>query len=796
MLAVGAKRSRIYDYLLDHDENVIQSDVDNLVRSHSSSISTLDDNDATAREIALFAAADPENVSSVAETDAGESGVISIATAHMRRVFGRFSELLLVDCSHKTNRYNYQLLTFMAMNEFGEGARSHPTRLQSLRVIIVDKDLNEIRVLEANFPDAHVLICHFHDDAFVVIVRGLFSEHKLRLDSWICDCEFATSMSLPCRHAIAYRKKHGVSGTLIPWIRIDERYLKKVKQFTYERFSSETKGASAQIIRTRSDRYREAVRATHLIANELADIDNNDEFDEMLRFVINQWRNVRQRKMADTEIDAEVKEDNDEDVKREFGISSSDDEDMDSDMNVSRGETCGVTIKLNPKAKKVGAPRKLKKKILAGEQTDRKWYEAAEAGRKKAGEVSLVALCNALDREQPGLIEMERRLSGVLVKYGDFEKKKPKLKVMKNPVLIQDPFYILPAKLLDACTKLLPIGNTAADAISIDDSQQSQSQGVSGTAAQGTVETLIIKDVGNYSRKQIETFKRIQNLKAQVQLGLDMHKWILQDALPALPAEHHDIATKAAADVLAAYPHKRINTLPNYPDFQYAMLYRATPPVWLNDATIRALCLRLCEDYPTCRFAGFQSATTKSKRTRNPDEQVVDAAVRDQVIQQASEQDVETVLLPLNFMNFHWCCVTVMVSQKRIFYYDPLNQGPYMNAAKAVATHLKLAGLQGYDVIPQNNPVQFDPFSCGVYVCWMFIRQVCKGVHPDMSKTALNRRRFELFYYLLTGRLLAVEASRVTPHADDDGTEEKLPPPSSDDKINDHEEVPPTQLAQ
>ncbi|OWZ08137.1 hypothetical protein PHMEG_00019367 [Phytophthora megakarya] len=104
MLAVGAKRSRIYDYLLEHDQNVIQVDVDNLVRSHTSAVSSVDDNDATARELAAFAAADPENISSVAETDAGETGVISLATAHMRRTFGRFCEVLLVDCSHKTNR--------------------------------------------------------------------------------------------------------------------------------------------------------------------------------------------------------------------------------------------------------------------------------------------------------------------------------------------------------------------------------------------------------------------------------------------------------------------------------------------------------------------------------------------------------------------------------------------------------------------------------------------------------------------------------------------------------------------
>ncbi|OWZ07168.1 LOW QUALITY PROTEIN: hypothetical protein PHMEG_00020476 [Phytophthora megakarya] len=103
----------------------------------------------------------------------------------MWSTYTRFSESLLVDCSHKTNRYHYQLLTFMAMNEFGEGAvvqqslieangdwhmeraiahfkKLHPTRIDMLRVIVVDKDLNEIRVLESNFPEARILICHFH----------------------------------------------------------------------------------------------------------------------------------------------------------------------------------------------------------------------------------------------------------------------------------------------------------------------------------------------------------------------------------------------------------------------------------------------------------------------------------------------------------------------------------------------------------------------------------------------------------------------------------------------------------
>ncbi|ETP32982.1 hypothetical protein F442_18416 [Phytophthora nicotianae P10297] len=94
MLEVGDKRSRIYDYLLEHDDNVVQADVDNLVRDYSSSMTNVDDNDETARELALFAAVDPEKLSSVADTACDETGVISIAGAHMRRVFARFSEYL------------------------------------------------------------------------------------------------------------------------------------------------------------------------------------------------------------------------------------------------------------------------------------------------------------------------------------------------------------------------------------------------------------------------------------------------------------------------------------------------------------------------------------------------------------------------------------------------------------------------------------------------------------------------------------------------------------------------------
>ncbi|KUF74548.1 hypothetical protein AM587_10006904 [Phytophthora nicotianae] len=225
------------------------------------------------------------------------------------------------------------------------------------------------------------------------------------------------------------------------------------------------------------------------------------------------------------------------------------------------------------------------------------------------------------------------------------------------------------------------------------------------------------------------------------------------------------------------------------------MLYTVSPPEWLTDAAIRAVCWRLTEDYPTCRFAGFQSASPKQNRTRNKENDLVDVSIRTAVQQYIRDDSVQTVMLPLNFDNFHWCCVVIKVTEKRIYSYDPLNQTAYVNACSDIATTMKITGLQDYNVISQNNPLQFDGFSCGVYVCWMFIHKVIPGLHVDMIDTSLTRRRVELFFYLLKGRLLPLEGNTAVASNPDD-EEEKMKAPSSEEKPGSDEEVPSTQIAQ
>jgi hypothetical protein len=105
MVEGRVKRSKIYDWLLRQGENIVKRDVDNMIAEHQSRVTTADDNEATAIELAVFASQDKNNLVSVNESYRGHSAVISITTALMRAMYTRFPQLVLIDCTHKTNRY-------------------------------------------------------------------------------------------------------------------------------------------------------------------------------------------------------------------------------------------------------------------------------------------------------------------------------------------------------------------------------------------------------------------------------------------------------------------------------------------------------------------------------------------------------------------------------------------------------------------------------------------------------------------------------------------------------------------
>jgi hypothetical protein len=105
MAGDGARPDAIYDMLLEAEENVSKRDVENFVSQHKSRLGRRDDNEATSRLLDKLMEEDPDAVVTVDETDLLETGVISVTTKHMREMFERFGELILVDCTHNTNKY-------------------------------------------------------------------------------------------------------------------------------------------------------------------------------------------------------------------------------------------------------------------------------------------------------------------------------------------------------------------------------------------------------------------------------------------------------------------------------------------------------------------------------------------------------------------------------------------------------------------------------------------------------------------------------------------------------------------
>ena len=105
MLRAGGRPGRIYEYLRQNSGRpVVMKDVHNLISKLRRGKEQLSDDALVADELLTVVLEDEKNVVAVHENEAGYSGVISIATSRMRSLFARYPELVLLDCTHKTNR--------------------------------------------------------------------------------------------------------------------------------------------------------------------------------------------------------------------------------------------------------------------------------------------------------------------------------------------------------------------------------------------------------------------------------------------------------------------------------------------------------------------------------------------------------------------------------------------------------------------------------------------------------------------------------------------------------------------
>lgn len=98
-----------------------------------------------------------------------------------------------------------------------------------------DEEMNNVLLCTTHFVDDHVAreykialekfsVYKIERNDDLAIVSGKYVTHTVNTITWACDCTFAMSMKLPCRHAMVVRKATKHPGSLIPLKRIDTRY--------------------------------------------------------------------------------------------------------------------------------------------------------------------------------------------------------------------------------------------------------------------------------------------------------------------------------------------------------------------------------------------------------------------------------------------------------------------------------------------------------------------------------------------------------------------------------------------
>lgn len=102
-----------------------------------------------------------------------------------------------------------------------------------------DEELNQVLLFTTHFVADYVAVeykkaierCSSYkiiEEGEVALVTGQTKTHSVNTLTWSCDCAFASSMKLPCRHSMAVRKITNRPGSIIPLKRINTRYFDPV----------------------------------------------------------------------------------------------------------------------------------------------------------------------------------------------------------------------------------------------------------------------------------------------------------------------------------------------------------------------------------------------------------------------------------------------------------------------------------------------------------------------------------------------------------------------------------------
>lgn len=121
----GAKKKRILKYIHDNSAcNPSNQDVHNLVRRLKKQGSTATTSTKRLKKWMMEFSEEPGDVGRIFVDSVNDKRIatcITLQTKHMRELFDRFPEVLMIDATHGTNVSKYKVFSIMAQDVFGKG---------------------------------------------------------------------------------------------------------------------------------------------------------------------------------------------------------------------------------------------------------------------------------------------------------------------------------------------------------------------------------------------------------------------------------------------------------------------------------------------------------------------------------------------------------------------------------------------------------------------------------------------------------------------------------------------------
>ncbi|DAZ94876.1 TPA: hypothetical protein N0F65_008020 [Lagenidium giganteum] len=232
-------------------ENIVKRDIDNLVASFKAKQRELDDDDACAKLVVRFQALKYERC----EVNESE---------HANKIGQRVNQ------SYDQELHNVLKFTNHFVAE--RVAEQYAAALNKADRFLFDED----------------------SEPGSVIVHGRRSSYKEDFSTFNCTCPIASSMRLPCQHAMAFRKTTTGYGTVVGALQCGGA--KSRVPIPLVQASALERRQRRGPLDVGSERYKEACRITHGTNDELTDISSKKEFKEFADFLMSQWRAIRLRK--------------------------------------------------------------------------------------------------------------------------------------------------------------------------------------------------------------------------------------------------------------------------------------------------------------------------------------------------------------------------------------------------------------------------------------------------------------------------------------------------------------------